>query len=76
MTRKELETLLPPEHSHPDPTVQVSLRLPARLVSRVVKLAVDLRPPPGVTRVSPALVYRLALERGLDALETEAESGR
>jgi len=75
MTRRTLDPSELERSKDQNTSVQVSLRLPARLVSRVEDMAGVLQenPPPGATRVSPALVYRLALERGLDALEADAK---
>ena len=56
------------------PAEQIAIRLPARLLSRLdtYAAALGVHPPAGTTRVTRALALRLALERGLDAIEAEA----
>ncbi|MCB9779453.1 MAG: hypothetical protein H6742_12880 [Alphaproteobacteria bacterium] len=77
MPRRPIHRNTPPTPASPGPdsggTTQLSLRLPTSLVARAEALVEAMRvsPPPGVTRVTRTLVLRLALERGLSALEAD-----
>jgi hypothetical protein len=53
---------------------QVSIRLPKALLKRAEKLAAD--PEHAVLGVTRAGVLRLALLRGIEALEAETRSGK
>ncbi len=76
MARKKVDFETPKRESRtleaPKQT-QVSIRVTKGLLFRAEDLvsAVQAAPPPGATRVTKSLVLRLALERGLAAMENE-----
>jgi len=52
---------------------QISIRIPESMDQRVgaLKAARQEHPPPGTNRVTRAVIWRLALDQGLAALEAE-----